>query len=688
MTRVLLVAVPHLDWRLALRLVDEGAMPRLAAMVEGGAIGKLRPVSPEGAATQMTSIATGRFADRHGILCGLDFAGDEGLRPVDDRSRVARSLWEVLQAQGLRTQAFGWPACAPADRGVGVTERYPRNPGPDEATGDAALKESLAELAFTAADLSPLDLQFYLGDEALPPRADDARLAVLANVIAETATLHAAATECLETRPWDFAAVHYAGLGKLTEVFAAFHPPRPEFVPQDDFARWRHVLRAAYVMQDMMLGRLREICGPETAVMVVSPSGARLGADRSPIGPTEPGAPGLPDLPGMFVAAGPGFRRDELAFGASVLDVFPTMTRLFGLPTARDLPGAALERALDTSGSDAEIDSWEDDPKAPRAAVRARLSAPLPPPSRDLADLQRRAVAEERRFAYALSCQSHGELDEAVEMLQRLVDEAPEESRSSNQLITCHLMRGDAAAARVAFERMFRDKKRMLPAALAELRELDARCAGTLSPAERERRNRLWKRTRTNVSGMAFLQAWIAYVDGRPAETLRILAGADETRVHNRAGFVKLRAMALTRMGRRREAEAEWRRLVDLDPDQPDGHLGLAKLRFAQREYASAAEHALDSVRRRFFNPEGHFLYGVSIFRCGRPDLALRALQTTVTQAPGHVGALRRLAMIHRHGLNDPVAADAYDLRAAAASGDALQTEEAEMTVAINEPAR
>jgi arylsulfatase A-like enzyme len=44
--------------------------------------------------------------------------------------------------------------------------------------------------------------------------------------------------------------------------------------------------------------------------------------------------------------AGPDIKRDANISGATVLDITPTVLALFGLPTAQDMDGRAIEDAL------------------------------------------------------------------------------------------------------------------------------------------------------------------------------------------------------------------------------------------------------------------------------------------------------------------------------------------------------
>ena len=65
---------------------------------------------------------------------------------------------------------------------------------------------------------------------------------------------------------------------------------------------------------------------------------------------------------GIFVMAGPGILRDELVFGAGLLDVTPTILTAFGLPVGRDMDGRPLISVFRDTPQVEWIDSWDDKP--------------------------------------------------------------------------------------------------------------------------------------------------------------------------------------------------------------------------------------------------------------------------------------------------------------------------------------
>jgi hypothetical protein len=52
-----------------------------------------------------------------------------------------------------------------------------------------------------------------------------------------------------------------------------YHPPRLESVTEEDFQLYRHVVNGVYCFDDLMLGRLIELAGPDTTFIVLSDHG-------------------------------------------------------------------------------------------------------------------------------------------------------------------------------------------------------------------------------------------------------------------------------------------------------------------------------------------------------------------------------------------------------------------------------
>src|SRR5262245_45242119 len=108
--------------------MDCGLMPALSDVVESGVMGSLASLEPVLSPLIWTSIATGKFPHKHGVLGFVepDPLGG-GIRSIGSAARRSKAIWNILSQAGLTTHVVAWYASHPAEsiRGVCVSDRFP-----------------------------------------------------------------------------------------------------------------------------------------------------------------------------------------------------------------------------------------------------------------------------------------------------------------------------------------------------------------------------------------------------------------------------------------------------------------------------------------------------------------------------------------------------------------------------------
>ena len=140
----------------------------------------------------------------------------------------------------------------------------------------------------------------------------------------------------------------------LAILYMEYHPPAMAHVSAEDAAIYGNVITSMYRFHDILLGRLLDLVGPDTTVILLSDHGfyhnhlrpkvrehfrepsKKFGAEMNPITWHR--------LQGVFAATGQGIKRDELFYGTSLLDIAPTILALLGLPIPDDMDGRVLTR--------------------------------------------------------------------------------------------------------------------------------------------------------------------------------------------------------------------------------------------------------------------------------------------------------------------------------------------------------
>ncbi|MBX3387202.1 MAG: alkaline phosphatase family protein [Phycisphaeraceae bacterium] len=667
--RLLIVGWDAADWKIIDPLLAQGGMANLRALIDSGLRADLRSLDPKLSPLLWTSIATGKTADKHGVLNFVEpDTASHALRPVCSTTRRTKALWNILTQSGLRTNLVAWYASHPAEpiRGGVVSnlflEGLPATPNdpwplPPGSVHPPDLAPRIADLRIHPAEILPDELAALVPDIASIP-ASDPRPALLSKLLAQAASVHNAATTLLESDPdWHCSMIFHELIDVVGHHFMQYYPPRMPHVSERDFALFQRVIPAVYQLQDAMLGRLLELAGPQTTVIVLSDHGFHSDHLRPHVQAALNDPHAAMDATwhrphGMLVMAGPAVRPAAQVHGATLLDVAPTALTLLGVPVGADMDGRVLVEALDRP-PDAPIDrvfSWDAlpgeagqhppdlrvDPFEARDALKQLedlgYTAPAPESAREHLALCDR----ETRFNLGVVYITTARRREAAEVFGRLHAEHPDEPRFALNHAHCLYALGRHAETLTILDKL----------------------AGRFP----------------DQPDTLFLKSAALFVQGRAADAAAALERAAAQAPH-RPDLLCALADAYTQLQRWPDAEQILDRAAALDPHDPMVPFRRARLELARNRFEQAAEHALTAVELRHFFPEAHYTLGVALTWMKDYPHAIQSFKVALSMQPGMVDAHRFIASIFRH-LNDRASARphreaAEALLAARASGDA-----------------
>ncbi|MGB8775342.1 MAG: alkaline phosphatase family protein, partial [Terriglobales bacterium] len=372
--KVLLIGWDAADWKIINPLLDQGLMPTLEDLVNHGVIGNLATLHPVLSPMLWNSIATGMRPDKHGILGFIEPDPQTGrVRPVTSTSRKVKAIWNILTQRGYKTHVLGWFAGHPAEpiNGIAVSDLYPYATASLEkewplapgAVHPESLRETFAQLRMHPEEVTEAAILPIIPRAAEIDQEKDKRLEGFAKILSENCSIHNAATWILQNQPWDFMAVYYNGIDHFCHGYMHFHPPRMEGIPEDQFEIYKDVVNGAYRFHDMMLQTLVELAGPDTTIILVSDHGFHSDHLRPRGIPQEPAGPAVQHRNfGIVAIRGANIKQDERIYGATLLDVTPTILTLFGLPVGADMDGRVLVQAFEQPPEISRIPSWEQEP--------------------------------------------------------------------------------------------------------------------------------------------------------------------------------------------------------------------------------------------------------------------------------------------------------------------------------------
>src|SRR5580698_7097461 len=674
--KVLLIGWDAADWKVINPLVDQGLMPTLDDFINHGVMGNLATLRPILSPMLWNSIATGKRPDKHGIHGFMEPDPQTGgVRPTTSTSRKVKAIWNILTQRGYKTHVLGWFAGHPAEpiNGVSVSDLFPYAVGPLDkewplppgAVHPESMRDTFSKLRMHPAEVTEAAILPWIPRAAEIDQEKDKGLQSFAKILSENCSIHNAATWILQNEPWDFLAVYYNGIDHFCHGFMHFHPPRMEGVPEERFEIYKDVVNGAYRFHDMMLETLLNLAGPDATVLLVSDHGFHSDHLRPRGIPKEPAGPAVQHRPfGIVCMKGAHIRQDERIYGATLLDVTPTILTLFGLPVGADMDGRVLVQAFEEPPQITRIPSWEQelgecgmhpsdlrmDPAAAQAVLQQFVALGyIQPPSEDQAKAAEGAVREQQ-YNLARVYLDARRYREAQPILEELTKKCPDQTRFTQHLAQCYLAVGRRADAKTLLEQLIAFEPKARTAGPEDKSEDKAEASPeTPAPpaadaATQEPKPRPW----TDL-----LMGVIHFEEGDMDAALASLLKAEQADarlpdLHLRIGETYLRQRRTDDAGR------AFQRALEIDGDSPEAHLGLGVVRLRQRRNEEAAEQALRAVGLQHFLPLGHFYLGVALARLGHRDRAALAFETSVSMLPGLVAAHRWLATLYTQPGGDP----------------------------------
>ena len=641
--KILLIGWDAADWEHINPLLEEGLLPNMEKFINQGVIGNLATLQPILSPMLWNSAVTGKYAYKHGIYGFVEpDKMNGGARPYSSYSRKCKALWNIFSQQGLKSNVINWWASHPAEpvdgcivsnliNGVKFTKDGPQ-------VGKGVVHPAEKSIEYGQNKVLPKELESEQICAFIPKAAEinqdeDSRLQMFANVLSETLTTHSVATAVMENEPWDFMAIYYTCIDHFAHGFMPYHPPRMPHIDERDFEIFKDVMTGAYRFSDLMLGRLLQLAGEDAIVILCSDHGF-LSGDIRPLGqPREPAGPAIWHRRyGVFMMKGPGIKQDERIYGASLIDIAPTILVAAGMPIAEDMDGRPLTEVFEESPEVETIPSWED--------VAGEFSdgmhqeeEPLPPEEaeellnqfvalgyvEDISeDADKNYIMAETECMYNLArnYMFANLSNKAVPIMEELVRRSPWETRFITQLVTAYNQAGYRKQAINLVESAF-----------------DIRNTNFLM---------------TKITWLEMLVA----ENQNEKEVLTQLKDLEENKRVN-AQMLKRIGQIYSKLRRWRDAERVYLRCVESHGENADAWQGLSRVYCRLGDNQKTVDCALEAVSLIHRLPNAHLNLGIALSRSGQPERAVTAFKTALQFSPGYVPAHRWLSTVYRTQLGD-----------------------------------
>jgi len=678
--KVLLIGWDAADWKVINPLMDAGQMPALESLVNQGVMGNIATLDPPFSPMLWTSIATGKTADKHGVL-GFTEPDPEGIgmKPITSSSRKGKAIWNILTQKGYKTHVVGWWPSHPVEpiNGIMLSNNFatcnqaPKNwILPNKAVHPENLSQFFSALRVHPAELTQEHLLPFVPDAAKIDQDKDKRLYQIAKNIAEASSYHAAATWIMDNQEWDFMALYLDTVDHFCHGFMNYHPPKMSNVSDEDFELYKDVINSTYRFHDMMLGTLLQKTDNDTTVILISDHGFHSDHLRPKFIPSEPAGPAYQHRDfGVICMKGPGIKKDERIYGASLMNITPTILSVCGLPIGEDMDAAPLMQAFENPSISEMITSWDkvegfagmndgekdSDPKADFEELKQLIELGyVEDPGDNVKEATAKAFTEQN---YNLSRVYTGSnrFDKAIPLLEELQKKDPTEPRFAMHLLSAYLETNRIDKA----ESLHKECTELYPKIVLTKKEVETIVAEISefikeNPDKKEDKSvkeKQGKLRKSSTQKMAIAQLRIIEFDilihkNKLKEALVKIKEVGKSVPDRKMLNSKLANLHL-KLKNWKEAETLFIGLLKIDPENPNYHDGLSIAYLNQQKYEEAAGSALDAVGLMHFFPYAHFHLGEALFQMESYEHAVNAYEICLQQIPKFGKARNRLIEIY-----------------------------------------
>jgi predicted AlkP superfamily phosphohydrolase/phosphomutase/tetratricopeptide (TPR) repeat protein len=664
--KVLVIGWDAADWKVIEPLMAQGKMPALQRLMDGAVFGRIQTLDPPLSPMLWTSIATGVRADKHGIKGFIEPIPDgSGLRPVTTTSRKVKAIWNILNQNGYKSNVVSWWPSNPAEpiNGVMVSNLYQTAGKSIEEewpmVSGTVFPESLAE-ELKALRVHPHELTLSIAAPFIPDIIENKDLrkskqvAGLMKIIAESASVHAAATHLMTTTDWDFMAVYYDAIDHFSHLGMKYHPPHRPEISKEDYDHFNGVVEGGYRFQDMMLDRMLDLIDDDTTIVLLSDHGFHSDHQRPLYIPKEPSGPAVEHSPyGILVFSGPGIKQGGgRVSGATVLDITPTLLTLFGLPVGKDMEGRILSQVFSEPVTPEYINSWEDipgntgqhssehreDPWAAQEAMKQLVELGYIEALDDNKLTQIEKNVRESDYYVARNMLDGGRVDDAIPLLERIFNESGIQ-RYGQRLAAAYLTKKQYLKVGALIERL----KEMEQAEIQRKQQENSEKENSDPFANPELEMPLY---------LDYMEGIYLLAINKPQKALPLLEKVQQKNPANSDLAMNIARVHFLRKNYKK-AEEQFIKALAIDHTNADAHHGLGNTYLRRNMLDEALDEFLSATEYNFIFPQAHYHLGETLFKLGNYQAAEEAFRVAIRFAPGMSRAHKWLIRLYEEHLNN-----------------------------------
>lgn len=618
--KFLLIGWDAADWKVINELMDKGLMPTLKKFVEEGVSGNLATMDPPYSPMLWTSIATGKYAFEHGVHGFTEvLSNGQGIRPISTNSRKVKAVWNILNQNNYKSNVISWWPSQPVEpiNGVMVSNLFMHASKPlgkpwpllDRSVHPESMVETVEELRLHPAELTGAHILPFIPNAAnINPKEDKSYQAVV-KILAQCSSVHNVATHVMEETEWDFMAVYHDAIDHFGHSTMKFRAPKLKGIPDEKHENYKGVIDAGYRFHDMMLERMLDLVDDETTVMLISDHGFHSDHLRPVRLPKEPAAPALEHREyGIFAIRGPGIKKNEKVYGATLLDIAPTILHWHGLAVGEDMHGKVLQQVFENPTEVKYVPSWEeimgDDGRLPDFLEDQFSDSESLEQLVELGYIEKpdentqkavETTLNEGKYNISRSYLDAGKTIDGIRLLTEIRVNKPQESRYAFTLVNAYLKIHEYKKAQEVLNSLEPNKENETK--IEFYKGLTLLSMGKLNLAI----EKLEKIVSKNPQAYGILS--------------KIASAYSQKELYGKAIYI-------------------YEMVLRINPDHIQTRIGIGQSLMAIDKYEDALDHLFHVTNLTYFNPKAHILIGESFYRLGFKENAIQAFEVADSMAP------------------------------------------------------
>jgi len=346
---VIVIGVDGAEWRVIEAMVDNGELPGFRQLMEEGAYGHLLNPGPQVSPVVWTTFATGHFAREHGILDFVYPYQSGAKRPVDASLRKEPAIWNLLDARGGDATVIGYFVSHPAEKidGTIISDRafagLEQSVWPEDLEPLAQqMRESVRrdrDALFSR--FFPWDYDSSQAENESSPYHTAARIVrdrIDSRILSEE-FLRRMTTELL-AEPGDLF-ITYFRLVDIVSHSAWYYFDASDWREKPDPDNVRllgQIIPESYRWVDEIIQQILAAHGGSANILVISDHG--FGSATGSYESSSELLSGNHRPNGVILAHGPDIEPGPVTEHPTIMEVFPTMANLLGVPIADTIPGS------------------------------------------------------------------------------------------------------------------------------------------------------------------------------------------------------------------------------------------------------------------------------------------------------------------------------------------------------------